>query len=150
MKSKITTYLLLAAVLIIWGVIVWKLFVPARMETFPLPAILKAVSNERSDVLRLDYPDPFLKRQERVSAPTHTTEVSLNMQPLEKIREECPIAYIGYMRQGGDTSCIVRLNGVHHSITIGEVVSGFLLARIYPDSLIFKKDGFSHTIYLTR
>ena len=152
MKSKVTTYLLIASVLIVWGIIAWKLFVPSRVETYSVPAsALGVATGESSDTLRLNYPDPFLKRealQTETNSPSETAV--LETQSLEIIREDCPIVYIGYIRQGRNIDCIVKSDGLHHSITTGGIVNGFRLANIYPDSLIFTKDGLSYTINLSQ
>ena len=62
MKSKTTIYVLIAAVLVIWGVIAWKLFVPSRVETNTArTSVSKTVVASEIDTLMLDYPDTFLK-----------------------------------------------------------------------------------------
>ena len=151
MKSKVTTYLLLATVLVIWGVIAWKLFAPSQRDTdlLPLP-VSKTAIYESSNTLKLNYSDPFLKKQETPQTNPPTETIPLETQPLERIREDCPIIYIGYVRQGRNIDCIIKSDGLHHSITTGDIVNGFCLVRIYPDSLIFTKAGLSYTINLTQ
>lgn len=153
MKSKITVYLLIAAVLVIWGVIAWKLFTPSRVETHSAPpSTPKTAVIEQTDTLWRDYPDPFLKKSDRTLAravPTSGKNVS-KTRPPDKIREECRIRYIGHIRRGKIRSCIVESGGSHHSLAKGESVDGFLLSKIFPDSLVFTKDGFSYTVGLSR
>lgn len=152
MKSKTTIYLLIAAVLVIWGVIAWKLFAPSRVETSIVPpSVPKAAVTSDRDTLLLNYPDPFLKKQS--GASTYTTAPAKKKEPeprLPKIREECQLRYIGHIRQGKVRSCIVESGGAHRSVAMGESVDGFRLAKIFPDSLVFTKDGFSYTIGLSR
>ena len=152
MKSKTTVYLLIAAVMVIWGVIAWKLFAPSRGEIYTArpPAPETVVASER-DTLILDYPDPFLKK--RPGASTHTTVPAKKKEPEPqppKIREECQLRYIGHIRRGKVRRCIVESGGAHHSVATGESVDGFRLAKIFPDSLVFTKDGFSYTVGLSR
>ena len=151
MKSKITTYLLFASVLIIWGVIIWKLFAPTRPEIYTPPtSASKAATNERSDTLKLNYPDPFLKKRVAVGAQTPTNPPLRAIVTLERVREDCPIKYIGYMRRGETNYYVAKSNGVHHSVTAGDMIHGFYLAKTYLDSLIFTKDGLSYTINLAQ
>ena len=153
MKSKATTYMLIALVLIIWGMIAWKLFVPPRTEIYQIATSSpRTIIHENSDTLMLDYPDPFLKKNKDANIQERTNTLSRtpvsNLQPLEIIREDCLIRYIGYIRKGKNLSCIVESGDAHHSIIMGEIVDGFRLTGIYPDSLVFKKDGLSYTITL--
>lgn len=152
MKSKTTIYVLIVAVLAIWGVIAWKLFVPSRVETNTArPSVSKTVVASEIDTLMLDYPDPFLKKQSgasgHIALPVKRKEPE--PQPL-KIREECQLRYIGHIRRGKSRSCIVESGGAHHLVAMGESVDGFRLAKIFPDSLVFTKDGFSYTVGLSR
>lgn len=154
MKSKTTIYVLIAAVLVIWGVIAWKLFVPSRVETNTArTSVSKTVVASEIDTLMLDYPDPFLKKQSGASTSGHTTAPGKKKEPepqLPKIREECQLRYIGHISRGKVRSCIVESGGAHHSVAMGESVDGFRLAKIFPDSLVFTKDGFSYTVGLSR
>jgi len=155
MKSKATTYLLVASVFVIWGMIIWKLFAPSRVDIYPVQnSVFRATISERSDTLRLDYPDPFLKKQETVKIPEYTISsskiVELDIQPLEKVREECRIRYIGHIREGKNLNYLVESNGKYHSVISGDIVDGFRLTRIYQDSLIFTKEEFYYTIKLSR
>ena len=154
MKSKTTVYLLIASVMVIWGVIAWKLFAPSRtaISTTPPSAPQTVVVSER-DTLILGYPDPFLKKQPGVSGSGHTAPPVKKKEPEPqppKIREECQLRYIGHIRQGKVRRCIVESGGAHHSAAMGESVDGFRLAKIFPDSLVFTKDGFSYTVGLSR
>lgn len=154
MKSKTTIYVLIAAVMVIWGVIAWKLFAPSRVETYAArPSVSNTVVASERDTLLLDYPDPFLKKQPGVSGSGHTPSSAKKKEPkpqLPKIREECQLRYIGHIRQGKIRRCIVESGGAHHSVAMGESVDGFRLAKIFPDSLVFTKDGFSYTVGLSR
>ena len=63
MKSRLTTYMLLAAAIAVWGAIAWKLLSPD--EDIP-PAAPHAEADDTecepvADTLFADYPDPFLK-----------------------------------------------------------------------------------------
>lgn len=63
MKSRWTTYLLLAAVAAVWGLVAWKICAPAGAPSAAAGPIAPgaAAPAVASDTLRLDYPDPFLK-----------------------------------------------------------------------------------------
>jgi len=155
MKSKATTYLLFAIVLVIWGVIVWKLFSPSRKEAFPQSIqVSNVVTSEKNDTLKLNYVDPFLKKHESASTQIKKNSSSkiffVDTKHLERSMENCPITYIGYMHQGRNHNGIIKSNGIHHSITTGDIVHGFRLVAMYPDSLIFIKDGLSYTINLVQ
>ena len=103
MKSKTTTYVLIAAVLSIWGIIAWKLFKPERPEEVSMnPPALQTEKTKILDTLVFGYADPFLK--ERHTGPERQTpqrkEPSQKPQPSEREKENCDIKYIGYIRRG--------------------------------------------------
>lgn len=150
MRSKTTVYLLIAAVLAIWGVIAWKLFSPsAPVKTAPPrpPAARPAPVGDKN-VLYLDYPDPFLKKTDRASAPVRPASGDRAPAPSlpARTKGECRIKYIGYIRRGKTPGYIIEHNGAHHSIKKGETLDSFRLVRVFPDSLVFAKQGFSYTV----
>lgn len=142
MASKKTTYPLLAAVLVIWGVIAYKLLVPGSKDvsvSTPKAQAAAAVSRER-DSLRANYRDPFLggmPRQERKVVVSPVLALPSTPPPRETIAVTCH----GSLVEGQNTYCLISLDGRRHMLAPGESAEGFLLARITPDSIFLQKSG---------
>lgn len=145
MKSRWTTYLLLAAAAAVWGIVVWKILTPAK-EALPAPAAPRraAAVEVVRDTLRLDYPDPFLKgapAKPTVSAPV----VRPLPPPVVKIqRERIGITHRGTVAMGGRRLYIVTIGKEEYELYPGDQAGEFTCKGCDGDSLYLTKNGLSY------
>lgn len=150
MKSRWTTYLLLAAVAAVWGIVAWKIFAPADAPSSaarPKPSV--AAATPAADTLRLDYPDPFLKSAARPAVAVRTPVRSL---PPAKAavarRERVKAAHLASVRSGRRMLYILTVGDEQYELLPGEAAGGFVLAEADADSLYLRKDGITYGVKL--
>lgn len=141
MKSKYTTYILVAVVLVIWGVIIKKLFFASPKPQPVVAAPMKAEAKEDTvRKLRLDYRDPFMPKgkageivQQR--APRQT---QLSKGPVD-IREKSDIQFAGTVKNRSRTNYIVSTRGEYITLSEGEQAGDFVFVGACADSLLFRR-----------
>ena len=141
MKSKVTTYILIAGVLVIWGIILWKVFSPKddAPQIDMTPRKVVAVE-EVVDTLMLNYRDPFLG-----AIPTkpivNIRSVPLSV-PMQIIEQEPPpehrLRYLGQITRASTPHSLVEINGVLHTMRKGDTAEGYRLTTIWQDSVALK------------
>ncbi|MGK6353198.1 hypothetical protein [Parapedobacter sp. DT-150] len=154
--NKKLTYPLLVLVLILWGVIFYRIFSGWSDEesAMPLPQRLaERVAPERpvDDSLLLDYRDPFL---DNVDGETPMmTEDSLAMA--YEYVEETPyvdwsqVQYLGSVNStGGKAVALVSINGKEYMLKPGETVDGYTLVGQVGSSIAVRYQGQVGTIAL--
>ena len=145
MKSRWTTYLLLATVVAVWGVVAWRILAPARPAAPDVrPATdTPAVPQIVAETLRLDYPDPFLKG---VAAPTPAARsVVRRLPPAKKAepkrRERVQLSHLATVTVGGQALHILRIGEVQYELHEGDAADGWRLVRTDRDSLYLEREG---------
>ena len=151
MKSRLTTYMLLAAVAAIWGAIAWRLLSAGGGTVAPAePAAPRAVVREAvADTLVVDYPDPFLKGRCPEPGPDDTP-VHARLRPVARpvTRESPACEHLGTVRAGGTTLYIVMLGDEQYEAECGDSVAGFVLYGADGDSLYMVRDGVKYGMRL--
>jgi hypothetical protein len=148
MKSRITTYLLIAAVVAVWGFIAWKIFFTNPDKT---PVTIRQIpdskpQNSEEQPLLLDYSDPFLKNalapKATVSSASRTIPKAVIAPPKKPTTPKAkpPITYTGTIKTGGRILYIFEYDGVQQMLSQGEELAGFRLAEGWQDSVRFTKD----------
>lgn len=149
MKSRWTTYLLLAAVAAVWGVVAWKIFVPANDATpavSPKP-VVPAVGAPAADTLQLDYPDPFLKVAARPAATVRPVVRGLPpAKPAPTKRERVKIVHLGSISSGGQQLHILTVGEVQYELKRGDAADGFVLTACDRDSLYLCRNGITYGV----
>lgn len=155
MKSRITTYLLLAAAVVVWGFIALKIFLP-KPDVNP-PAIREHTENglpEEEFVLLLNYKDPFLKdatpvrpEKVRMAARIPVKSSPVPQKPARK-KEQPPLRYTGTITAAGRISYLVEYDGIQHPLVPGDGLAGYTLGEAFPDSLIISLNGDFYTLPL--
>lgn len=148
MKSRTTICLLLAAVVGVWGLIAWRLLAPAKHPiASECPKIaVQPPAAASTETLRLDYPDPFLKRAAATKSAPRPVVRALPPQAPQKPREQVSIVHLATISSGGRTLHVVVLGGVQYELREGDTVAGFLLRNIDCDSLYFRKEGLTYSV----
>ncbi len=144
MKFKTTTYLLIVAVVAVWGVVVWKVLHPAPPDTPQRTASQRsAAATTAPDTLLLDYRDPFLDgyRTAPVAPAPGPVLRPLPPAPAPKKAVKHNVLYRGRIRRQGVEYSLVEINGAQHTMKVGETTDDYRLERIFPDSLHLVFDG---------
>lgn len=151
MKSRWTTYLLLAAVAAVWGLVAWKICAPAGAPSAvagPIASVPTAPA-VASDTLRLDYPDPFLK-----GAPRPAVAARAAVRPLPAAKTAAPrrgrveIVHLGTVRSLGRVLYILTVGERQYELLQGEAAGEFVLTACDRDSLYLCKDGVTYGVKL--
>lgn len=138
MKSKSATYLLIAGALVIWGIILWKVFSPKDdAAPVPLPQKRSGTTAPAADTLLLDYRDPFLGTTTRkpVAKPTATAHISTPPPPAPPPPVEHRLRYMGRISRGGVPYGLIEINGTLHTLRRGQTADGYRLETVWPDSV---------------
>lgn len=150
MNSRWTTYLLLAVVVAVWGIVAWKIFAPVT-ETAPAARPKAAAPSSEplvADTLRLDYPDPFLKGVPRQRTPTAATPVRRlpAAKPSPPRRERVKIVHLGTVASSGKRLFILSVGDGQYEIACGGAAGDFVLVGFDRDSLYLRKDGITYGV----
>lgn len=143
MKSRWTTYLLLAVVVAVWGVVAWKIF--AAADNTPPAARPKpsetAAKTAAADTLQLDYADPFLKGAVRAAAGRSSVRSLSGVKPVPPKRERVKIVHLGTVTSAGRPLYILTVGETQYELTHGESAGDFVFADCDGDSLYLRKEG---------
>jgi hypothetical protein len=152
MKNKKLQWVLLPAVLLIWGYVGYRFFSGMQGNT-PVPlgsgksqVLAVADVDTLRYELKLNYPDPFLKNQKRrvVSSPDPAPgaakappkpKVKVTVQPMPVRWPD--IAYKGQIEKKGAAAplCIVEIGKALHFMRVGGEEQGIKLLKVYTDSI---------------
>lgn len=151
MKSRWTTYLLLAVVVAVWGIVAWKIFVPAddaAPAARPGPSV-PVVQPAPADTLLLDYPDPFLKGAARPAAAARSVVRGLPVpKPAPPKRERVQIVHLGTVRSAGKRLYILTVGEEQYELSCGDAAGEFVLTACDRDSLYLRKAGITYGVKL--
>lgn len=143
MKSRWTTYLLIAAIAV-WGVVAWKIFQPAHPVSGPIarkPAVLTVAASD-AVTLQLDYPDPFLKK---TACPIPAARTVEQRRPSAKKtasrRERIAIEHLATVAVDGRTLYILTIGKEQYELHEGETTGAYRLTKSDHDSLYLEHEG---------
>jgi type II secretory pathway component PulC len=147
MKKKLT-YLMLPAVIAIWGIIFYRIFFANAADDVP-------AMNERTTVIDskdgnavpdtfsiiASYRDPFLGKM--VSNEVHrNTQQTVNSEPkqIKPVPVQTPwpsVSYSGMIknRQSSVQLAMLQVNGQSYTVKAGEAIEGVKVTKIYRDSV---------------
>jgi hypothetical protein len=159
MKNKKLTYGLGLAVLVVWGLIIYRVVAAASNDNNDLPVASSPVKKEPyndyatpkdTTHLLLNYRDPFglVKQKDTSKAlPTHSRKI--NPIAPKPIFNWAFIKYSGYMRNPGSKKllAILTINGRSVNMAEGETIDKVKLLRNMGDSVKVSCDG--HTKFIT-
>jgi hypothetical protein len=146
-KKKQFTYLLLACVVLLWGLILFKVYAAVSDEEIAIEPIKTQKSNyfnlvnheNDSIVMELNYRDPFMESNNEPVVDVQTTIVI--PQPATTIKKKvinwAEITYKGYITNPASKKkiAIVFINGKETMLTEGQTVNGLKLLRYLGDSI---------------
>lgn len=155
-KGKKFTYLLIGAVGIVWGVIVYKVFFNSSGDNYELKMGSGPIQHEVYDqyvvskdtfTLALNYRDPFLGTMEAAALPVKKglpiISADFSPRPVKPIIDWNSIKYSGYILNPLTKSpaSIVTVRGIEKMMTVGETFEGVKLIRNKKDSILVSWQG---------
>ncbi len=158
MQNKKLLYILLPVVVVVWGLIIFKIIDALSEDEVPVlnrqPEVVAMKQSDFKYELALNYPDPFLGKSKR-SEPKKVTDKK-KAPTLTKKKRETPkvqapkLRYNGRIenRESSDERHLIAVNGNAHIISLGEEVDGVKLEKVYADSVLFKWNN--EKIYVRR
>lgn len=148
MKTKWTTYLLIIVVIIVWGIIIIKLFLHSEshgISQTQSTIVRGEFPHEMAESLLMNYPDPFLKKEESKG------KIVRLHQPVQKVTSKRNIdqkniqaIHLGCISAVGKQLHIISLQGVQYELQCGDTVAGFHFFKCDSDSLYLEKE---HVLY---
>lgn len=149
MKSRWTTYLLIAAVAIIWGFVAWEIFAPAKNHITSMPSM--PVKRQRDpvvvvDTLFLNYPDPFLKVIAEKRGTSRSAAQNIPAVQKKSRREIFCAVHLGSISAAGSQLHILKINDAQYELHLGDKAAGFRLCGLDADSLYLDKDSMCYGV----
>lgn len=148
MKNKKLLYILIPAVIFVWGMIVYKIVMASggnENEFFPIAEFTKAKPNEvLNDTFSIhpDYRDPFSGNQVK------KTSISITPGPQKIQKVIAPVAiakwpeiiYGGIVKNQKSNKQLVlmQVNGQSKMMKVGESVDNIELTKVFRDSIEVK------------
>lgn len=157
-KNKKLTYFLICAVVVVWGVILHRVFFSKSEEDYKIKESNAVIKHEPYDQyvikedtfkLALNYRDPFLGEVVPVAEPklegtTTIKQVSFSPPPVAKpLVDWSVIKYSGYIINPitKKTVCIITVNGNERMLAEGESFAGAQLLKNKKDSVLISWKG---------
>ncbi len=148
MKSKTTLWILIPAVLGIWGAIGWQVYAAMKGdEDNAAPKVISTEIDEDKQIvpdtfsLLLDYPDPFAvqsaKPKVNVKAQSQITQPK-TAAPVPEQTQWPNIVYSGLVKQpsSGKMLGFLSVNGVSYFVKEGDEVGGVRVINIAASKVI--------------
>ena len=151
-NKKITTYLLLAASIVIWGTITWRLIKAFKKEdvvvatTQPRPSVHKP----DSVLLLLSYDDPFLKdnRSKSTSKEEDIDDSDVNFYPQEPEVVQGPaFKFKGMLKAGKKSYGLLDLSGETIMVSAKEKIGDFYIVSITADKMVVRRKGLDMELF---
>lgn len=153
MKKKNQIVILAPLVLLIWGIIAYRVFkavkgkTEVRVANVPQLPFKQAAAETTTYELQLDYEDPFLKNRRYYRTPGPNTNSNptavKKVKPRVVRKTSAPpvqwprIVYHGLISHKEDktTLYLVEVDGDSHFLKVGEAVNELRLVKAFPDSI---------------
>ncbi|MCK0160129.1 hypothetical protein [Allomuricauda sp. F6463D] len=150
MSNNIKTYLLLGVVLLVWGIIGFKLIKALSKEPElpmvqqPISALPKSIKKRDTFELMANYRDPFLGTLP--ATKKKAVKRAVKKEPVSKRN----IIYSGLVAQtgSGNTMFFVTIEGQQYIMSKSEEINGVRLLNGNGQSIKVRYDGRTETIVL--
>jgi len=170
MKNKKIKYVLIPIVIVVWGIVFYKVFNFSNDDTVNYsisePLIEASYINSEPDSfqLSLSYADPFLKKTRIVKTKYEQAELKAKREAvLEKNRmleikekrliqkrfKPTKIKYGGEITNNNSNhlTAVIRIQDKNKLLTDGDLVGDVEIVKIYNDSVQVKDQGVQRTIF---
>jgi hypothetical protein len=145
-NKKKTTYLLLITVIIVWVLIIVRIFGFVKKDSFNIPEKVKLQKSEQqiqledSIILIANYPDPFFgnitnqksikKRSKNISVKPKTRNIQNNIPVKWPV-----IQFDGTIQSANKIQGLLRIDNEQFFISESEIYNNVLIKKIYSDSV---------------
>ncbi|MCR9155550.1 MAG: hypothetical protein NXI09_15705 [Bacteroidetes bacterium] len=144
--NKKSLYLLLPAVLLVWGLIVVRtigVFIEPPVKEFRNDfnqVITTLPIDSNLYVLNLNYPNPFKSQsivpQNQSKSKSKTSSLKVKKVVFKKSPVIWPkLAYQGQLRRKDQTLCLIDVNDQIHFFSVGQTLQGIKLLKSFTDSV---------------
>jgi type II secretory pathway component PulC len=144
MKNKKLLYILIPGTLLIWGMIIYKIFntVHAEENTVAQHAELITTDDEiKSDTFSIHpvYRDPFLRKKNKINNPGSGQAATKITKPkiVPVVIAWPKIIYSGIIKnqKSNKQLALIEINGQSNMMKVGEEVYGVQLLKVFKDSI---------------
>lgn len=158
MKNRKVIFVLLPLVVVVWGVIIYRVVVVMNGGNPPVGDAISMTQEPKTETinyqLALNYADPFLGTRQ-LPKPAPKVQVTKHRPRKQKksVSKKVSIPALRYNgrvenRTSNEERHMISVNGKAHIITIGNEIDGVVLKRVFSDSVEFKWN--KETIYVKR
>lgn len=140
MKQRITTYILLAAVLMIWGIIGYRFLSGSgekRVAGVAAPGKKGTVAG-RSYPPLLNYRDPFFREVPEALQKIAIPEKKLSPTVVEE-KELIEITCLGRIEKPGEVYYLISVQSEYYPVRVGDKIGDLKVKFVTEDSLYFEK-----------
>ena len=154
MQQKRKTYLLLALVVVVWGILGFRIVKTLSPDSETSQVIVSTagisfpeIKND-SFAIRANYRDPFLGTWSKSDKPAKTKKKLKKIPQLPKI----PIIYSGSMAENGKKGRMffVTINGKQHLMKLNQTVEMVRLLKGNKQTITVRYPGHTETIALQK
>ena len=144
-NKKFTYYVLFPAVILVWGLIVYKIVVKDGDYTVtnePSSIQKKEQSNVENDGYELfnNYPDPFLEGYPQAEENFGSGEPEVTVP--KTVKKWPIIRFDGYIINGTKIKCHMTINGEDKILQVNEkAMEDYVVSAITPDSVEINSQG---------
>ena len=162
MKNKKLLYILIPSVIILWGVIIYKVLSRTAYEDTIMSGTrsgnsFATAAADTFFTIKADYPDPFLKKYVPQSTASNTeqsgeTRRQVTAAPLPKPVNWPEITYAGKIENNSSKTgtYLISVNRQNYLMGINDETAGITLAKAWDDSVVVSMLGQVKTIYRLR
>ncbi|MEO1486503.1 MAG: hypothetical protein AAFU57_12195 [Bacteroidota bacterium] len=154
MQQKRKTYLLLALVVVVWGILGFRIVKTLSPDSDNSPVVVSTtdfsipeIKND-SFAISANYRDPFLGTWAKADKPAKTKKKLKKVPPPPKI----PVIYSGSMAENGKKGRMffVTINGKQHLMRVNQTVEKVRLLKGNKETITVRYPGHTETISLQK
>jgi type II secretory pathway component PulC len=157
MKNKKMTYVLLPLVMIVWGIVFFKIFSAIKPSSAAVSDMNIIKRGDDSSLFKVDtfsivnnYRDPFNNKPSTTnkSGTSHNVPVKKKVVVTNTPLKWPEIVYNGIIKNKNSPQqlVMVKINGASNFMTKGENIAGVQLLKVYKDSIVICYSGEKRTV----
>lgn len=152
MKNKKFTLFLIGVVLLVWGIVIWRLLLPMRSVPDKRLRSLPAVSMpfNATDSLLVNYPDPFLGKQllEQKEKPEKLVNPATFFKDPKSSASVDPPFFVSRAASAGKKEFVLlEVAGCQNIVAVGSQIEGYRVKKSTDDSVVLWKKQKSYVLY---
>jgi len=152
------TYILLPVVIIIWGIVFYKIFIGIKSPNKAMGNVNTIIGGNDSSLFKVDtfsiinnYRDPFMNNQTNTTykpGATHNLPIKKEAVVTSAPLKWPDIMYNGIIKskKSPQQLVMVKINGASNFMTKGDNIAGIELLKVYKDSIVICYSGEKRTV----